>query len=67
MAKGKRELRIESDVFDGTYKEFMTFIERKIKEAGVKYNDDAKLYFNVNNKTVYVVTDKTNFEVKLWN
>lgn len=67
MAKGKREFRIESDIFNGTYKEFIGFIEKKLKEAGVKYNDDAKLYFNVNNKTVYVVTDKSNFEVKLWN
>lgn len=67
MAKGKREFRVESDVFNGTYKEFMTFIERKIKEAGVKYNDDAKLYFNVNNKTVYVVVGDRTIEVRLWN
>ena len=67
MAKGKRELRIESDVFNGTYKELMTFIEKKLKEVGVKYSDDAKLYFNVGNKTIYIVTDKDNLEVKLWN
>lgn len=67
MAKGKRELRIETDVFNGTYKEFMNFIEKKLKEAGIKYYEDVKLYFNVDSKTVYFVTDKTNFEVKLWN
>lgn len=67
MAKGKRELRIETDVFNGTYKEFMNFIEKKLKETGIKYYEDVKLYFNVDSKTVYVVTDKTNFEVKLWN
>ena len=66
MAKGKREVVIESDVFTGTWKEFMMFIEKKIREAGAKYNDDAKIYFNVDSKTVYIVIEGRTIEVKLW-
>lgn len=67
MAKGKREFKIESDVFNGTYKEFMMMIENKLREFEIKYNENIKMYFNINNKTVYVVTANDNFEIKLYN
>ncbi|WP_305153820.1 hypothetical protein [uncultured Clostridium sp.] len=67
MAKGKREFKIESDVFNGTYKEFMMLIEKKLREFGIKYNENIKMYFNINNKTVYVVTANDNFKIKLYN
>lgn len=66
MAKAKREFRIESDVFNRTWKEFMKFIEKNIKQAGVKYSDDARMYFNVDSKAVYVVVEGRTIEVKLW-
>ncbi|EKY26589.1 hypothetical protein [Clostridium celatum] len=67
MSKGKRELIIEIGLKQLSIPEIRKELDNFLKEAGVKYSEDVKFYFNVDSKTVYVVTDKTNFEVKLWN
>jgi hypothetical protein len=57
MKKGKRELFIEALGEQFTLTQFKKLLEDNLKEAGIKYSDNSKMYFNVAEKTVYCVSD----------
>lgn len=44
--KGKRELIIEVRGGQFTILDFKKELDKKLKELGVKYSDDIKMYFN---------------------
>ena len=57
MAKGKRELIIEVSGDQLQLVEFKRLLDSKLKDAGFKYSEDVKMYFNVIEQTVYCVAD----------
>ena len=57
MPKGKRELIIEVSGDQLHLAEFKKLLENKLKDAGFKYSEDVKMYFNVIEQTVYCVAD----------
>ena len=57
MPKGKRELIIEVSGDQLHLAEFKKLLENKLKDAGFKYSEDVKMYFNVIEQTVYGVAD----------
>ena len=57
MAKGKRELIIEIGGVQLSLVEFKRLLDSKLKDAGFKYSEDVKMYFNVIEQTVYCVAD----------
>ena len=57
MAKGKRELIVEIGGDQLHLAEFKKLLENKLKDAGFKYSEDVKMYFNVIEQTVYCVAD----------
>ena len=56
MAKGKRELIIEVSGDQLQLVEFKRLLDSKLKDAGFKYSEDVKMYFNVSEKIVYAVS-----------
>ena len=57
MAKGKRELIIEVAGDQILLVDFKKLLENKLKDAGFKYSEDVKMYFNVIEQTVYCVSE----------
>ena len=57
MAKGKRELIVEIGGDQLHLAEFKKLLENKLKDAGFKYSEDVKMYFNVIEQTVYCVSE----------
>ena len=57
MPKGKRELIVEIGGDQLHLAEFKKLLENKLKDAGFKYSEDVKMYFNVIEQTVYCVAD----------
>ena len=57
MAKGKRELIIEIKGEQFQLVEFKKLLDGKLKDAGFKFSTDVKMYFNVQEQTVYCVAD----------
>ena len=57
MAKGKRELIVEIGGDQLQLVEFKKLLENKLKDAGFKYSEDVKMYFNVIEQTVYCVSE----------
>ena len=57
MAKGKRELILEIDTQQFKLVEFKKLLDENLKLQGIKYSDNVKMYFNVIEKIVYVVTN----------
>ena len=57
MAKGKRELIIEVSGDQLQLVEFKRLLDSKLKDAGFKYSEDVKMYFNVIEQTVYCVSE----------
>ena len=57
MAKGKRELIIEVAGEQYSINSFKKMLDAKLKNEGVKYSDDIKMYFNIEEKKVYVVSN----------
>ena len=57
MAKGKRELIVEIGGDQLHLADFKKLLENKLKDAGFKYSEDVKMYFNVIEQTVYCVAD----------
>ena len=57
MPKGKRELIIEVSGDQLHLAEFKKLLENKLKDAGFKYSEDVKMYFNVIEQTVYCVSN----------
>ena len=57
MPKGKRELIIEVSGDQLHLAEFKKLLENKLKDAGFKYSEDVKMYFNVIEQTVYCVSE----------
>ena len=57
MAKGKRELIIEIKGEQFQLVEFKKLLDGKLKDAGFKYSEDVKMYFNVIEQTVYCVSE----------
>lgn len=56
MAKGKRELIVEIGGDQLHLADFKKLLENKLKDAGFKYSEDVKMYFNVSEKIVYAVS-----------
>ena len=57
MAKGKRELIVEIGGDQLHLADFKKLLENKLKDAGFKYSEDVKMYFNVIEQTVYCVSE----------
>ena len=57
MAKGKRELIIEVSGDQLQLVEFKRLLDSKLKDAGFKYSEDVKMYFNIKEQTVYCVSN----------
>lgn len=55
--KGKRELFLEIDGDQVAYQEFKKMLDDKVKEAGIKYGENVKMYFNLNEKAIYCVSE----------
>ena len=55
--KGKKELYIEVAGDQILLVDFKKLLENKLKDAGFKYSEDVKMYFNVIEQTVYCVAD----------
>lgn len=62
--KGKRELYLEIIGDQIIYQDFKKMLDEKVKEAGIKYDENVKMYFNLNEKVVYCVAD-TGKQVKI--
>ena len=56
MAKGTRELIVEIGGDQLHLADFKKLLENKLKDAGFKYSEDVKMYFNVSEKIVYAVS-----------
>ena len=54
--KGKKELYIEVAGDQILLVDFKKLLENKLKDAGFKYSEDVKMYFNVSEKIVYAVS-----------
>ena len=54
--KGKKELYIEVAGNQILLVDFKKLLENKLKDAGFKYSEDVKMYFNVSEKIVYAVS-----------
>ena len=57
MAKGTRELIVEIGGDQLHLADFKKLLENKLKDAGFKYSEDVKMYFNVIEQTVYCVSE----------
>ena len=57
MPKGKRELIVEIGGDQLHLADFKKLLENKLKDAGFKYSEDVKMYFNVIEQTVYCVSE----------
>ena len=55
--KGKRELYLEVIGDQIIYQDFKKMLDEKVKEAGIKYDENVKMYFNLNEKVVYCVSE----------
>ena len=55
--KGKKELYIEVAGDQILLVDFKKLLENKLKDAGFKYSEDVKMYFNVIEQTVYCVSE----------
>ena len=55
--KGKKELYIEVAGDQILLVDFKKLLENKLKDAGFKYSEDVKMYFNVIEQTVYCVSN----------
>ena len=56
MAKGKRELIVEIGGDQLHLADFKKLLENKLKDAGFKYSEDVKMYFNIAEQTIYCVS-----------
>ena len=56
MAKGKRELIIETGGCQLSLVDFKKILEGNLKDAGFKYNEDIKFFYNIAENTVYCVS-----------
>ena len=54
--KGKKELYIEVAGDQILLVDFKKLLENKLKDAGFKYSEDVKMYFNVSEQAVYCVS-----------
>lgn len=64
MSKGKRELIIEIGLKQLSIPEIRKELDNFLKEAGVKYSEDVKFYFNSSEGKVYCVLEDRTFIYK---
>lgn len=58
--KGKREFVFEFEDIKTDYTNLKKMVELELKTKGVKYSDNVKCYFNLNELAVYAVVNETN-------
>ena len=58
--KGSREFIFEVDGIKTDYTNLKKMVEQQLKAEGVKYSDNIKCYFNLNELVVYAVVNGSN-------